>query len=126
MVVWPQSTEDVVKVVKTAVKYKMPVIPYSGATSLEGHFRAVSKILVLSGVSFPIPNESDLAFLSPLLVVSVSTCQRWTKSSKLMVEDLVLTSRPYSDVFFIEGNSDVICQPGIRWMDLNETLKKKG
>ena len=42
MVVYPKSTEDVVKIVKTAVKYRMPVIPYSGATSLEGHFRAVS------------------------------------------------------------------------------------
>lgn len=41
VVVWPASTEDVVKVVKIAVKYRMPVIPYSGATSLEGHFRAV-------------------------------------------------------------------------------------
>ena len=29
------------KIVKVAGKYKMPVIPYSGATSLEGHFRAV-------------------------------------------------------------------------------------
>ena len=43
-----------------------------------------------------------------------------------MVRDLVLTTRPYSDVSLTEGNSDVICQPGIRWMDLNETLKKKG
>ena len=42
VVVYPSSTEDVVKIVKTAVKYRMPVIPYSGATSLEGHFRAVS------------------------------------------------------------------------------------
>ncbi len=42
MVVWPASTADVVKVVQIAVKYRMPVIPYSGATSLEGHFRAVS------------------------------------------------------------------------------------
>lgn len=41
VVVYPSSTEDVVKIVKVAGKYKMPVIPYSGATSLEGHFRAV-------------------------------------------------------------------------------------
>ena len=25
-----------------------------------------------------------------------------------------------------EADSDVVCQPGLRWMDLNETLKKKG
>ena len=42
VVVYPESTEDVVKIVKIATKYRMPVVPYSGATSLEGHFRGVS------------------------------------------------------------------------------------
>ena len=41
MVVHPQSTEDVAKIVKIAVKYRMPVTPYSGGTCLEGNFRAV-------------------------------------------------------------------------------------
>lgn len=41
VVVHPETTEDVAKIVKIAVKYKMPVTPYSGGTSLEGHFRAV-------------------------------------------------------------------------------------
>ena len=41
VVVFPTSTEDVVKIVKVSGKYKMPVIPVSGATSLEGHYRAV-------------------------------------------------------------------------------------
>ena len=45
VVVWPQSTEDVVKIMKTAVKYRMPVIPYSGGTSLEGHTRGVSQAI---------------------------------------------------------------------------------
>ena len=58
VVVWPQSTEDVVKIVKTAVKYKMPVIPYSGATSLEGHFRAVSIAIILS--TSPVRNPEVL------------------------------------------------------------------
>jgi D-lactate dehydrogenase (cytochrome) len=44
VVVYPDSTEDVVKVVKVANKYRMPITPYSGGTSLEGHFRAVSEI----------------------------------------------------------------------------------
>ncbi|KAJ3516864.1 hypothetical protein NMY22_g14101 [Coprinellus aureogranulatus] len=39
VIVRPQTTEDVVKIVKIANKYRMPVVPYSGATSLEGHFR---------------------------------------------------------------------------------------
>ncbi|KAF5377816.1 hypothetical protein D9615_006813 [Tricholomella constricta] len=40
VVFYPASTEDVVRMVKIATKYKMPVIPYSGATSLEGHIRS--------------------------------------------------------------------------------------
>ena len=43
MVVFPTSTEDVVKIVKIAVKYRMPVVPFSGGTSLEGHYLAVSR-----------------------------------------------------------------------------------
>ncbi|KAF9491216.1 FAD-binding domain-containing protein [Pleurotus eryngii] len=42
VVVYPRSTEDVVKIVKTARKYRMPVIPYSGGTSVEGHTRGHS------------------------------------------------------------------------------------
>ncbi|KAI0315334.1 FAD-linked oxidase-like protein [Amylostereum chailletii] len=38
VVVRPESTEDVVEVVNIARGHKMPIIPYSGATSLEGHF----------------------------------------------------------------------------------------
>jgi len=41
VVVYPNSTEDVVKVVKIANKYHMPVVPYAGGTSLEGHFIGV-------------------------------------------------------------------------------------
>lgn len=35
------STEDVVKVVNTSRKYRVPITAYSGATSLEGHFGGV-------------------------------------------------------------------------------------
>ena len=41
VVAYPESTEDVVKIVKIATKYRMPITPYSGATSLEGHTRGV-------------------------------------------------------------------------------------
>lgn len=41
VVVYPTSTEDVVKIVNISRKYRMPVVPYSGATSLEGQYRAV-------------------------------------------------------------------------------------
>ena len=39
---YPLSTEDVVKIVNVAKMYKMPIIPYSGGTSLEGHTRGHS------------------------------------------------------------------------------------
>lgn len=41
VVVHVGSTEDVVKVVDVARKYRVPVVAYSGATSLEGHFSGV-------------------------------------------------------------------------------------
>ena len=41
VVVYPETTDDVVKIVKIANKYRMPVVPYSGATSLEGQYRGV-------------------------------------------------------------------------------------
>ncbi|RPD77337.1 hypothetical protein L226DRAFT_532147 [Lentinus tigrinus ALCF2SS1-7] len=85
VVVYPSSTEDVVKIVKTAVKYKMPIIPYSGATSLEGHFRAPT----VGGI-----------------------CVDMSKMDRI--------------IEIHEADSDVVCQPGLRWMDLNETLKKQG
>lgn len=42
VIVHPQTTEDVVKIMGIATKYRMPVVPYSGGTSLEGHTRGVS------------------------------------------------------------------------------------
>ena len=41
MKVFPQSTEDVVKIVKIATECVMPMVVYSGATSLEGHYSGV-------------------------------------------------------------------------------------
>ncbi|WWC87475.1 uncharacterized protein L201_002364 [Kwoniella dendrophila CBS 6074] len=38
VVVWVNSTEEVQHVVKIAQKYKVPITPFSGGTSLEGHF----------------------------------------------------------------------------------------
>jgi D-lactate dehydrogenase (cytochrome) len=39
------STDDVVKVVMVAKKWRMPVTAWSGGTSLEGHFAGVSEAL---------------------------------------------------------------------------------
>ncbi|KAF7294728.1 hypothetical protein MIND_01010200 [Mycena indigotica] len=85
VIVRPQSTEDVVKVVNIAREFKVPVTAYSGATSLEGHF---------SGY----PSGSiclDLSGMDKILHIN-------------------------------EDDSDLVCQAGTRWEDINQTLKAKG
>ncbi|KAF9649463.1 hypothetical protein BDM02DRAFT_3230234 [Thelephora ganbajun] len=85
VVVHPESTEDVEKIVKIAIKYKMPVTPYSGGTSLEGSFRAHSA----GGICI------DMSGMDKILEIH-------------------------------EEDSDLVCQAGARWMDVNDTLKVKG
>lgn len=60
------STEDVVKVVNVARKWRMPVTAYSGGTSLEGHF---------GGVSIPLMNEiiSDTLYSTITKVLLVAS-----------------------------------------------------
>ncbi|KAK9462338.1 D-lactate dehydrogenase [Lipomyces oligophaga] len=38
LVIFPSSTEQVSKVMEICHKYRVPVVPFSGGTSLEGHF----------------------------------------------------------------------------------------
>lgn len=40
VVVWPQSAEDVVEIVRIASSHRVPVIPFGAGTSLEGHVNA--------------------------------------------------------------------------------------
>ncbi|KAI0772190.1 FAD-linked oxidase-like protein [Irpex lacteus] len=85
VVVYPNSTEDVVKIVNISRKYRMPVVAYSGATSLEGQYRAPSVGAICV----------DMSNMDKILEIH-------------------------------EADSDLVCQPGARWMDINDTLKKKG
>jgi hypothetical protein len=67
VVVYPDSTEDVVKIVNVARKYRMPIVPYSGGTSLEGHF---------AGVSTHLPHTLPYGhFLN--IVCSASAVEKW-------------------------------------------------
>ncbi|KAF8625917.1 hypothetical protein AX17_006643 [Amanita inopinata Kibby_2008] len=86
VIVYPRSTEDVVQIVKIATTYRMPVVPYSGATSLEGHTRGHPAV---GGICI------DLSNMDKIIEIH-------------------------------EADSDLVCQPGARWMDINDTLKKKG
>ncbi|TFK76572.1 D-lactate dehydrogenase cytochrome oxidoreductase [Pluteus cervinus] len=85
VVVRPKSTEDVVAVVNIARKYRVPIVPYGGATSLEGHF---------SGIS------------------SGSICLDMSGMDKIL--------------HINEADSDLICQAGARWEDINQHLKSLG
>ena len=50
-VLYPNSTEDVVSIVNTCRKYRIPIVPYSGGTSIEGHTRGVCRIMMLRVVA---------------------------------------------------------------------------
>ena len=123
---FPTSTEDVVKLVKIANKYKMPVIPVSGATSLEGHYRAVRFV-------WDNDNVSSCFLTYSLFQPSVGgICVDMARMDKIIEVHgthpgfFVQARRTKAHRLMSAADSDVICQPGIRWMDLNETLKKQG
>ncbi|KAA8516850.1 hypothetical protein F0562_017332 [Nyssa sinensis] len=84
VVVFPRSEEEVSKIVKSCNKHKVPIVPYGGATSIEGHT------------------------LSPNGGVCIDmTLMKSVKS--LHIEDM-----------------DVVVEPGIGWMELNEYLEPYG
>ncbi|KAJ7162106.1 FAD-binding domain-containing protein [Mycena filopes] len=89
VVVYPASTEDVVKVVKIANQYKMPVVPYSGATSLEGQVGGYAGGCICV----------DMSEMDEILAIHGCTP---------------------------EADADLVCQPGVGWMTINETLRSKG
>ncbi|XP_044508553.1 D-lactate dehydrogenase [cytochrome], mitochondrial [Mangifera indica] len=84
IIVYPRSEEEVSKIVKCCDKHKVPIVPYGGATSIEGHT------------------------LSPHGGVCIDMSMM--KSVKaLHLEDM-----------------DVVVEPGIGWMELNEYLEPYG
>nr|XP_009418967.1 PREDICTED: D-lactate dehydrogenase [cytochrome], mitochondrial isoform X1 [Musa acuminata subsp. malaccensis] len=84
VVVFPGSQDDVQKIVAACNKYKVPIVPYGGATSIEGHTLAPH-----GGVCI------DMSLMK--------------KIKSLNVEDL-----------------DIVVEPGIGWIELNEYLKPYG
>ncbi|XP_050244502.1 D-lactate dehydrogenase [cytochrome], mitochondrial isoform X2 [Quercus robur] len=84
VVVFPRSEDEVSKIVKSCDAHKVPIVPYGGATSIEGH--------TLS------PNGGVCIDMSMMNSIKV-----------LHVEDM-----------------DVVVEPGIGWMELNEYLEPYG
>ena len=83
-IAYPKSTEDVAEIAKICHKYKMPMIPYSGGSSLEANFSAVHGGLTI-----------DFGSMNKILELH-------------------------------EDDMDVVVQPSIQWMELNEKIKDSG
>lgn len=83
-VVYPTTQKEVVDIVKACNKYKIPIIPYGGATSVEGQLLTPYK-----GVCI------DMSHMKAI--------------KALHVEDM-----------------DVVVEPGLGWIELNEFLRPYG
>ncbi|KAF4972515.1 hypothetical protein FSARC_939 [Fusarium sarcochroum] len=59
-VVFPTSTEDVATIAKICTKYRVPIIPYSGGSSVEGHFSAP-----FGGISVDFMNMNNIIEFRP-------------------------------------------------------------
>ncbi|KAK7273707.1 hypothetical protein RIF29_14766 [Crotalaria pallida] len=84
VIVYPRSEEEVSKIVKSCNNYKVPIVPYGGATSIEGHTLCSN-----GGVCI------DMSLMK--------------RVKALHVNDM-----------------DVVVEPGIGWMELNEYLEPYG
>lgn len=83
-VAYPKSTEEVSAVARVCHKHKMPMIPYSGGSSLEANFSAP-----YGGMSI------DFSHMDQILALH-------------------------------EDDMDVVVQPSVPWMSLNDQIKQSG
>ncbi|KAH3684324.1 hypothetical protein WICPIJ_004704 [Wickerhamomyces pijperi] len=73
VIVYPGSTEEVSKVLKIIHKYKVPVVPFSGGTSLEGQF-----IASRSGISLDVTRlDKIVEFNAKDLDITVQAAVGW-------------------------------------------------
>ncbi|KAH8703491.1 hypothetical protein BGW36DRAFT_312626 [Talaromyces proteolyticus] len=83
-VVTPKNTAEVSIIARICSEYKIPMIPFGGGSSVEGHFTAP-----YSGLSIDFSEMNQI-------------------------------------VAFHEEDMDVVVQPGVNWMDLNNEIKDSG
>lgn len=119
-VAYPESTEQVATIARICHKHKVPMskyqylsaetqtfwlsylVPYSGGSSVEGHFSAP-----FGGISVDFLNMSKVvAFHPEEFVYPVQS--HWVRR----ITDW--------------GSMDIIVQPSVSWMELNEDIKESG
>jgi D-lactate dehydrogenase (cytochrome) len=83
-IAYPSTTEEVSEIAKICYAYKMPIVPYSGGSSLEANFSAP-----YGGLTIDFANMNQIIQLH-------------------------------------EADMDVVVQPSIQWMELNEKIKDSG
>ncbi|KAI5476593.1 hypothetical protein MNV49_007480 [Pseudohyphozyma bogoriensis] len=112
-VLYPRSTEDVVAIVKLADKYRIPIIPFSGGTSLEGHTQP------LACMSNPAeaPVVAKLARGEPADIEEIVPGLAWTLDFSENMNNIIKIN---------EDDLDAIVQPGVGYGVLNETLREQG
>lgn len=83
-IAYPKTTQEVSEIAKVCNKYRMPMVPYSGGSSLEANFSAPHGGMTI-----------DFAFMNKVLEIH-------------------------------PDDMDIVVQPSIQWMDLNEQIKETG
>ena len=83
-VAYPRSTKEVSLIAETCHRYRVPMTPYSGGSSLEANFSCP-----YGGISI------DFTFMNSVVAMH-------------------------------EEDMDVVVQPGMQWMELNEQIKDSG
>lgn len=104
-VVYPRSTEDVQRIVKVANEFSIPLIPFSGLTSLEGHVHAPN---LDTGTA-----ESYDAIESDKLPKGRAWCLSFSENMNNIVE-------------LHKDDLDVIVQPGMPYEVLNNEIAPHG
>ncbi|KAK4054700.1 D-lactate ferricytochrome c oxidoreductase [Microbotryomycetes sp. JL221] len=112
-VLYPRSTEDVVKIVKLASKYGIPLIPYCAGTSLEGHAGAMEYASdTKTGRITALPEQS-----APRTVDQLEAGLAWTLDFAENMNQIIAIH---------PDDLDIVVQPGISYDAINEELKDKG
>ena len=102
-VVWVESTDEVREVVRVASRYRVPITPFSGGTSLEGHFSSVS----IASFTPASRRSGSMLTLQPYGGISLD----------LSMMDQVLRVS--------EADGDITVQAGLKWEDLNAYLAEQ-